>query len=95
MGQDQAAHQPEEPRDQQRDEKRAFKRVADRQGFAGQPPADQPLAIRQAVNDQGGLPRRGLPMQSDEAVVIALLKRPEVRRQTVEIALHLVAVGAE
>ena len=49
MGEDDSAEQPQQPGDDQRDKQRPLERVADREAFTGQAPADQPFAGREPV----------------------------------------------
>ena len=46
MGEDHAAQQPEQAGDDERDEQRAFQRLAKREAFADNAAADEPLAGR-------------------------------------------------
>ena len=49
MGEDQSADEAEQPRDDQRDQKRSLERVANGEALAGESAADQPLAGRQPM----------------------------------------------
>jgi hypothetical protein len=94
MGEDHAAQQPEQARDDQREQQRALERRSEGEAFADEPAADQPLAGRQPAELDFRLVRTGLAAQADHRAMVALLHRLE-RRRLGEIALELAAVGVD
>src|SRR5438045_8651617 len=87
MGEDQPAEQAKQASDDERDQQRAFERVAGGEAFAGDAAAYQPLAVPQLVHHERGLMRRGLAAQPDQPIAIAFAKRPQARRPRLEVSV--------
>src|SRR3954464_9591394 len=93
MGKNRAAGESEKGRDNERNEERAFQSLAQRQAFAGNSAADDPLPSRQAMHDDRCFARGGLSLEAEQGVAIAFLKR--LRANAADVAHLLITAGIE